>query len=207
MAERLEYTRGRLSEHDVAKNPLDQFAHWLQDAIADKVVEPTAMCLSTVGPDGKPSSRIVLLRGQDEFGFTFFTNYLSRKGQEISGSQWGCLNFWWGSLERQIRIEGSIERVSPEESDSYWRDRPYESRLASAASPQSQVVENREELVAMVEQVRIDRADDVLRPAHWGGYRLVPEYFEFWQGGPARLHDRLVYQRTADQWTIKRLAP
>jgi pyridoxamine 5'-phosphate oxidase len=206
-AHRYEYTRGRLSEDQVALSPFDQFAHWLQDAIAEKVVEPTAMCLSTVGPDVRPSSRIVLLRGQDERGFTFFTNYLSRKGIEMEASRAACLNFWWGALERQVRIEGTIEQVSAEESDAYWRDRPYESQIASATSPQSQVIGSREELIELVEQARIQSPESIARPSHWGGYRLIPDYFEFWQGGPARLHDRIVFTKTESGWSIQRLAP
>lgn len=207
MADRYEYTKGRLLESEANPNPHEQFAHWLQEAIAAKVVEPTAMCLSTVGEDGKPSSRIVLLRSHDDQGFTFFTNYESRKGHEIGGHPFGCLNFWWGSLERQIRIEGSIEPVSAEESNEYWSTRPRESQVASAASLQSQVIPNREHLDELIDQVRGTYADQVPRPSHWGGFRLKPNYFEFWQGGPARLHDRLEYRRDASSWIMKRLAP
>jgi pyridoxamine 5'-phosphate oxidase len=207
VSDRYEYVKGRLMESDASPNPFEQFAHWLQEAISAKVVEPTAMCLSTVGEGGRPSSRIVLLRGQDERGFTFFTNYLSRKGEEIGENRFACLNFWWGSLERQIRIEGWAEKVSADESDAYWNTRPYDSQLASAASPQSQVVESRETLTALVHRVQQENPELVERPSHWGGYRLVPERFEFWQGGPARLHDRLVYRLQGSAWVIERLAP
>ncbi len=191
----------------MAKNPFDQFAHWLQEAIAEKVVEPTAMCLSTVSSDGRPSSRIVLLRAQDDRGFTFFTNYLSRKGREAEANPRGCLNFWWGSLERQIRIEGQIEKVSVDESNAYWAERPYESQIASATSPQSRSIESRDALIKLVNQAQLAHPDFVARPDHWGGYRLVPDYFEFWQGGPARLHDRIAFRRVAANWQIDRLAP
>lgn len=205
--DRYEYTRNNLNSQELAKNPFDQFARWLQEAISEKVVEPTAMCLSTVDVDGHPSSRIVLLRGQDEFGFTFFTNYLSRKGREIEATHHGCLNFWWGALERQIRIEGVLEQVSDQESDEYWNSRPYESQVASAASPQSQEIQSRESLLALVEETQRRHPEHVERPKAWGGYRLVPDYFEFWQGGPARLHDRIVYQRLVGGWQTMRLAP
>lgn len=207
MAERYEYTKGRLLESEANPTPSEQFAHWLQEAIAAQVVEPTAMCLSTVGEGGRPSSRIVLLRGHDERGFTFFTNYESRKGLEIVEHPFGCLNFWWGSLERQIRIEGSIEPVSAEESDEYWSSRPYESQVASAASPQSQLIPDREHLNELIAQVRGTYADQVPRPWHWGGYRLKPNYYEFWQGGVSRLHDRLAYRQVAGTWQMDRLAP
>lgn len=207
MADRYEYTKGRLLESEANPNPHEQFAHWLQEAIAVQVVEPTAMCLSTVGRDGRPSSRIVLLRGHDDRGFTFFTNYDSRKGHEIGEHPLGCINFWWGSLERQIRVEGSIEPVSAEESEEYWDSRPYESQVASAASPQSHVILGRERLDEQIAQVRGTYPDQVPRPSHWGGYRLKPNYFEFWQGGPARLHDRLVYRRDDLGWKMERLAP
>lgn len=207
MAERYDYILGRLRESDVSPNPFEQFAHWLQEAVAASVVEPTAMCLSTVAEDGRPSSRIVLLRGQDERGFTFFTNYMSRKGEEIAASGYGCLNFWWGGLERQIRIEGTVEQVSAEESDAYWAERPYESQLASSASPQSQAIEGREVLGELLERLRAQHPTAVPRPPHWGGYRLVPDYFEFWQGGPARLHDRIAYSLESGRWITVRLAP
>lgn len=207
MPDRYEYLKGRLAEEDASPNPLEQFAHWLQAAISAQVIEPTATCLSTVGSNGRPSSRIVLLRGQDERGFTFFTNYQSRKGEEIEAHRYGCMNFWWGALERQIRIEGVVERVLPEDSDAYWQTRPYESQLASAASPQSQVVDSRESLTAHVHHIQQENPDTVARPEHWGGYRLVPDRFEFWQGGPARLHDRLVYRLVGQAWIIERLAP
>lgn len=207
MAERYEYTKGRLLESEANPNPSEQFAHWLQEAIAAKVVEPTAMCLSTVGPEGKPSSRVVLLRGHDERGFTFFTNYESRKGLEIGENPHGCLNFWWGALERQIRIEGSIEPVSPSESNQYWSSRPLDSQVASAASPQSQVIPSRKKLDELIAEVRKVHADHIPRPSHWGGYRLLPNYYEFWQGGISRLHDRLTYGLVAGTWQMDRLAP
>jgi pyridoxamine 5'-phosphate oxidase len=179
----------------------------MQEAIASGIVEPTAMCLSTVGRTGRPSSRMVLLRGQDEHGFVFFTNYRSRKGEELEAQGYACLNFWWGELERQIRIEGSISRVSAMESDAYWNSRPPESRNASAASPQSQVIASREELEVKVAALAKQYPAGAPRPANWGGYRLTPDYFEFWQGGVARMHDRLAYRMTESGWMIERLAP
>lgn len=207
MAERYEYTKGRLLESEANPNPSEQFAHWLQEAIAAKVVEPTAMCVSTVGPYRQPSSRMVLLRGHDERGFTFFTNYESRKGRHIAQHPYACLNFWWGELERQVRIEGRIEMTSNEESNAYWDSRPHDSQLASAASPQSNQIFSREELAERVLAVKHDHPQVVPRPSHWGGYRLKPSYFEFWQGGPARLHDRLVYRLVDGGWQLNRLAP
>lgn len=207
MAERYEYTKGRLLESEANPNPSEQFAHWLQEAIAAQVVEPTAACLSTVGENKRPSSRIVLLRGHDERGFTFYTNYESRKGLEIGKSHYGCLNFWWGSLERQIRIEGLIEQVAASESDAYWLSRPADSQIASAASPQSQVIPSREKLAELIAEVRRTYPNQVPRPHHWGGYRLHPDYFEFWQGGVSRLHDRLAYRHVAGKWQMDRLAP
>ncbi len=207
MAERYDYTKGQLLESEANVDPFQQFSVWLEEATQAQVIEPTAMCLSTVADNGKPSSRIVLLRSHGPEGFTFFTNYESRKGHEIKECPLGCLNFWWGALERQIRIEGVIEQISEAESDDYWYSRPFESQVASAASPQSQTIEDRESLNILVKQVRDNHTDQIPRPPHWGGYRMQPDMIEFWQGGPARLHDRLRYQRLDNSWQIDRLAP
>lgn len=207
MADRYEYTKGRLLESEANPNPHEQFAHWLQEAIAAKVVEPTAMCLSTVGPYHRPSSRIVLLRGHDERGFTFFTNYESRKGRDIERHRYASLNFWWGDLERQVRIEGRIGKTSNAESNAYWDSRPHDSQIVSAASAQSQRMFSRDELEQRMLTIQHDHPQIIPRPSHWGGYRLVADYFEFWQGGVARLHDRLAYQKTTKGWLIDRLSP
>jgi pyridoxamine 5'-phosphate oxidase len=200
---RSEYTRGELNEGELNPDPLAMLNEWLAYARNANVTEPTAMCLSTVGADQRPSSRFVLLRGVDS-GLLFYTNYLSRKGQEISENPSACVNFWWGDLERQIRVEGRLEKVTPEESDAYFMSRPVGSRVASAASPQSQIVPSREFLDALAQELD---GETLTRPEHWGGYRLVPDYFEFWQGRKARLHDRFAFVRQGDAWIIHRLAP
>ena len=207
MAERYEYQLSRLREDDLDHSPFDQLARWMNDARAQNVIEPTAMCLSTVGPDSRPSARMVLVRHLPESGLTFFSNYQSRKGQELEANANACLTAWWGSLERQVRIEGRVEKLEEELSDAYWESRPYESQLASLASPQSQIIESREALAAMVHQIEQLSPETISRPPHWGGYRLVPDVFEFWQGGPARLHDRLRYRVADNSWIVERLAP
>ena len=207
MSERYEYTRASLTEADLSPSPILQLYRWLEDAVAERVVEPTAACLSTVSVDGLPSSRMVLLRGVEESGITFFTNYLSRKGREISDNPSVCLNLWWARLERQVRVEGKVSIVSHEMSDEYWRERPRESQLASAASPQSEPIGDRQSLLERIGELAAQFPADVPRPEHWGGYRLAPDYFEFWQGGISRLHDRLEYRLRNGIWTIQRLAP
>jgi pyridoxamine 5'-phosphate oxidase len=201
--ERSDYGFGKLDREDLLEDPFEQFKFWLQAAVEHEVPEPAGMCLSTC-IDNRPSSRMVLLRGIDH-GFLFYTNYLSRKGQEIENNPFGCLNFWWPTLERQIRIEGTIEKVSPEQSDEYFLSRPLESQIASAASPQSQIITSRDELEQAVNTLR--ESGITHRPDHWGGYRLLPTYFEFWQGRSARLHDRFAYNRDLREWQISRMAP
>lgn len=205
---RSDYTYGTLSEQEADPNPFRQLERWLAEAIETHLYEPHGMTLSTVGTNGRPSSRVVLLRGLDERGLVFFSNYQSRKGQELEASPWACVNFWWPPLERQVRVEGRVERVEPQLSDAYFASRPYESQIGSAASPQSQVIASREVLEQRIAELKARYPNTVPRPAHWGGYRLIPDTFEFWQGRPSRLHDRLVYRLQPDErWKIERLAP
>jgi len=202
---RTSYTQSTLESVD--PDPFRQLEGWLSDAIAEKVIEPQAMTVSTVGADGRPSSRVVLLRGLSAEGLTFYTNYGSHKGRELEANPYACTNFWWGPLERQVRVEGRVFKVSPQESDAYFASRPRESQAASASSPQSQVIGSRAELEAHMYALEAQYPDQIPRPAHWGGFRLVPDRFEFWQGRPARLHDRFVYSLEGAGWTIGRIAP
>jgi pyridoxamine 5'-phosphate oxidase len=203
---RKDYTLGELELSDLLDQPSMQLKLWLEVATQAGVIEPNAMTLSSVASNGRPSSRVVLLRGLSEQGLTFFTNYGSRKGQELLESGFACVNFWWGALERQVRVEGMVLKVPDEESDAYFASRPYESQLASAASPQSQVI-SREELEQKVAALQLEFPTQVPRPAHWGGFRLMPDTFEFWQGRKARLHDRIRYELKVDAWVKMRLAP
>jgi len=200
------YQKSVLLESEVAGMPLDQFARWFDQALAAEVAEPNAMTLATVGTDGHPSARIVLLKGYDAQGFVFYSNYASRKGQELSEHPWASLLFFWQPLERQVRIEGRVERVSAAESDAYYHSRPLGSRIGAWASQQSQPV-SRAELEAREAEFSARFGDAPPRPEHWGGYRLRPERVEFWQGRPSRLHDRLCYERQGDGWQITRLSP
>ncbi|MBV9790549.1 MAG: pyridoxamine 5'-phosphate oxidase [Chloroflexi bacterium] len=206
---RREYTQHGLSETEVAADPFAQFRVWFDHALAAQLPEPNAMTLATATPDGKPSARVVLLKGFDQRGFVFYTNYHSRKGGEIEASGWAALVFFWPDLERQVRVEGRVERVSPQESDDYFASRPAGSRLGAWASPQSQVISGRDVIEQRLSALTTQYADqDVPRPPHWGGYRVVPGTIEFWQGRPNRLHDRLRYRLSDDQrWTVERLAP
>jgi len=205
--DRSEYGQKSLDLGDLLADPIDQLQRWLDDASEAKVVEPSAMCLSTVSAAGRPSSRMVLLRGLDARGLAFYSNYESRKGQEIEAHPDVCVNFWWGPLERQVRVEGRVTRLDPKESDAYFASRPHPSQVASAASPQSQVVESRQELESRVQRLADQYPNNVPRPDNWGGYLLTPDRFEFWQGRAARLHDRLAYRLEAGRWKIERLAP
>jgi pyridoxamine 5'-phosphate oxidase len=201
---RQEYLRGTLEKESLLENPLEQLQLWLQEASAASILEPNGMTISTVR-NNRPSSRVVLLRGIDS-GLVFYTNYLSRKGTDTAANAHACASFWWAGLERQIRIEGTIQKVSSAESDAYFASRPYESQLASAASPQSQIIE-RDILEQKVMDLRLKHPETMPRPEHWGGYRLIPDYFEFWQGRKARLHDRIVYVFEHGIWVKQRLAP
>ena len=206
---RREYTQHGLSESEVDADPFAQFRAWFDHALAAQLPEPNAMTLATTTPDGKPSARVVLLKGFDQRGFVFYTNYHSRKGSEIEASGWAALVFFWPELERQVRVEGRVERVSPQESDDYFASRPAGSRLGAWASPQSQVIASRDVLEQRLSALTNQYADqDIPRPQHWGGYRVAPTAIEFWQGRPNRLHDRLRYRLSNDQrWLLERLAP
>ncbi|TAG06326.1 MAG: pyridoxamine 5'-phosphate oxidase [Betaproteobacteria bacterium] len=204
---RKDYKLASLGKRDLAADPFTQFKKWLDEAIAAEVPEPTAMNLATVGVNARPSARIVLLKGVDEKGFVFFTNYESRKGRELAESQWAALTFHWVELERQVRIEGHVEKVDAKTSDEYFNSRPVKSRLGAIASAQSEKVESREALEKAFADAEAQYGDNPPRPANWGGYVIVPEMVEFWQGRRSRLHDRLAFQRQFGGWHIERLAP
>jgi pyridoxamine 5'-phosphate oxidase len=206
---RRNYTRAGLDETEADPNPFNQFQTWFDQALSADLPEPNAMTLATATASGKPSARIVLLKGFDEEGFLFYTNYNSEKGQQLAANPWGALVFWWAELERQVRIEGRVEKVSTEESEAYFASRPFDSQLGAWASQQSEVISSRavlEEKLAELEQKYEKQV--VPKPPHWGGYRLSPTEFEFWQGRPSRLHDRLRYRQGSDDtWLRERLAP
>lgn len=205
---RREYSSRSLDKADVDRDPFAQFGRWMEDALSAELPEPTAMTLATVDGEGRPSSRVVLLKGFDPAGFVFYTNYLSRKGQEIENSPYVGLSFFWPELERQVLVSGRAGKVMPDESDEYFASRPFESRIGAWASAQSTVIGDRAELEAKVSDLRARYADgNVPRPPHWGGYRVVPGRFEFWQGRPSRLHDRICYTLREDGWDIVRLSP
>ncbi|CAB3746846.1 pyridoxamine 5'-phosphate oxidase [Paraburkholderia humisilvae] len=205
---RKNYSRGSLDEADLERDPILQFEKWFAQAIEAQLPEPNAMTLATVDSRGHPSARIVLIKGVDARGFVFFTNYESRKGRELADNPRASLLFHWIELERQVRIEGSVEMTSPAESDAYYASRPLESRIGAWASEQSQVIENRAALEAREREISAKYGDHPPRPPHWGGYRVVPDTIEFWQGRPSRLHDRMRYTRDGSgSWRIARLSP
>ncbi|AKD24904.1 pyridoxamine-phosphate oxidase [Polynucleobacter duraquae] len=204
---RKNYTFGQLSETEVSPNPLNLFQVWFDQAVKAECPEPNSMTLATADSAGNPSARIVLLKGADSAGFTFFTNYESQKGKELAARPHAALLFHWHELERQVRIKGVVERVSPAESDEYFHSRPAASRIGAWASPQSSEIPNREFLEEAEKRFAADFGDKPPRPEHWGGYRLQPTEIEFWQGRPSRLHDRIHYQLDGAQWRITRLAP
>ncbi|MBP7203830.1 MAG: pyridoxamine 5'-phosphate oxidase [Propionivibrio sp.] len=205
---RKSYEQGSLEEHQVAGEPLRQFQDWLAEALRIGIHEPNAMTVATVGANGRPSSRPVLIKGCDERGIVWYTNYASRKGRELEAHPFAALQFHWVELERVVRIEGAVEKVSAEESDAYFASRPLSHRIGAWASPQSEVIPGRGTIVARAAEHGLKFGLHPPRPPHWGGYRLVPDYWEFWQGRASRLHDRIAYRLQADgSWQRERLAP
>ncbi|HEY8067779.1 MAG TPA: pyridoxamine 5'-phosphate oxidase [Burkholderiales bacterium] len=204
---RQEYMRAGLAEADAHADPLAQFERWFEDALAAGLPLANAMTLATVSAAGAPDARAVLLKGLDNGGFVFYTNYDSRKGRQLAARPEACLVFLWTQLERQVRIEGKVEQVSASDSDRYFLSRPVGARLSARASAQSSVVAGREILEAEMQKQKSEHGENPPRPAHWGGYRVVPSRIEFWQGRENRLHDRLLYSRSGDAWKIERLAP
>ena len=205
---RRDYASRALTEQDAAPDPIDQFRAWFSDALRAEMLDVNAMTLATVSPSGDPSARTVLLKDVDERGFVFFTNYDSAKGQDLAAKPRACLLMFWAELERQVRVTGSVTKTAREESETYFQSRPFESRIGAWASPQSRVVSGREELDARYAEYLAKYPSTVPLPPFWGGYRVAPERIEFWQGRKSRLHDRLLYVKSADgTWTRERLAP
>jgi len=204
---RHDFLKAAFDEKDADKDPFKQFENWFSNAAQSKVAEPNAMVLSTVAKTGKPSSRVVLLRGFENNTFTFFTNYDSRKGKNIKENNYACLLFFWPELERQIRIEGKIEKATAKTSDTYFASRPLNSRIGACASPQSKVLKNRQQLEKLVMAINAKYSSDIPRPKNWGGYVLKATYYEFWQGRESRLHDRICYSFKNKKWLKQRLAP
>ena len=204
---RQSYERGALREEDLAPEPITLFLRWFEEARKAGVTEPNAMALATVTSDGHPANRIVLLKEADERGFAFYTNLQSRKSRELASTERAALVFWWEPLQRQVRVEGAVEGVPPGEADAYFASRPRPSQLGAWASPQSQPLDSREVLDERLAEAERQFDEAVPRPPFWGGWRVVPEAVEFWQGRPSRLHDRFRYTREGDGWTVSRLAP
>ncbi len=205
---REDYTRHTFSETDIDASPFRQFQLWFSDALAANLIEPNAMTVATATKDGKPSARVVLLKGFDERGFVFYTNYESKKGQELAENPWAALVFRWAELKRQVRVEGQVEKCSAEDSDRYFQSRPLGSRLGACVSQQSRAISSREVLeFRLQELIEESENTEILRPPYWGGYRLSPTTIEFWQGRPNQLHDRLRYRLHEGSWLIERLSP
>lgn len=204
---RTDYKHGALDEDHAAADPIDQFSRWWDEALRAEVLEPNAMTLATADADGKPAARTVLLKGFDAQGFVFYTNYESRKGRELAENPRASLLFFWPELERQVRIDGAVARVSAEESDAYFASRPLASRIGAWASPQSQPINSKAWLMARAAEMGLRHGLTPDRPDHWGGFRVKPIDIEFWQGRPSRLHDRLLYQQDGTLWQRSRLAP
>lgn len=205
---RQEYAAGSLNETNMPHNPMEVFNVWLDFAINSGLTEPNAMTVATATADGKPSARVVLLKEVNDNGFVFFTNYMSRKGRELIVNPEVAIVFDWHNLERQVRVEGRAEKLSSEESEAYFNERPEDAKIGAWASPQSKIVKDREELEKHLEEIEEQFEDmPVHRPSHWGGYLIRPSVIEFWQGRPSRMHDRIVYYKTEDGWTMHRLAP
>jgi pyridoxamine 5'-phosphate oxidase len=203
---RTDYVKNELNFDDLTVHPFDLFKSWMTDAL-EQISEPNAFVLSTVNTEGKPSSRVLLLRDLDDKGFNFFTNYNSQKSQDIESNPYVCMNFFWYESERQVRVSGRIEKLPSESSEDYFNSRPYESKIGAWSSPQSSVIESREVLNKNVKDFSSQYTEDVPRPPHWGGYCIVPDKIEFWQGRSSRLHDRFVYSLEGEEWKIVRLAP
>jgi pyridoxamine 5'-phosphate oxidase len=204
---RKSYEKDELDEQASAPDPLQQFQRWFEQALSAQLPEPNAMTLATVGEGGRPSTRVVLIKGYDARGIVWYTNYESRKGRELAANPFAALQFHWVELERVVRIEGRVEKAASDESDAYYASRPLDSRLGAWASPQSRVIASRAVLVAAAAKAAAVHALNPPRPPHWGGYRLVPDTWEFWQGRKSRLHDRLRYRLDGSAWVRERLAP
>ena len=205
---RKDYTLNGLRKEDVLENPIDQFKRWFAEALASQVLEPNGMVLSTIGRDGYPHGRVVLLKDVDARGFSFYTNYLSHKGDDLAQHPVASLTFWWPELERQVRIVGKVEKVETAESDAYFAVRPRGSQIGAWVSEQSQTIANRKVLEEKLAELEAQFANQaVVRPPHWGGYRVLPHQIEFWQGRPSRLHDRLCYTYESNEWKLERLSP
>jgi len=203
---RREYTAKPLHKLEMAANPFVQFEFWMAEAMESNILDPTAATLSTVDSQGQPSSRIILVKEFSQKGLVIYTNYHSKKGQDLQENNKVALLFYWDSLHRQIRLQGTVEKVSEEHSDQYFSKRPIDSQIAAASSDQSQPITSRQELETKYKQLT-ESPDPVIRPRNWGGYLIKPDYFEFWQGRPSRLHDRMVYQQENGKWALSRIQP
>ncbi|MCZ7611481.1 MAG: pyridoxamine 5'-phosphate oxidase [Ignavibacterium sp.] len=204
---RLNYEQGQLLESNIEMNPFELFRNWFDQAVEAKIIEPNAMTIATATKEGIPSARVVLLKGFDETGFVFYTNYHSRKGKELNDNPFAAILFWWREFERQIRIEGKIEKISRKESEEYFNQRPLTSRYGTLASDQSEIIESREVLEKRFIDLEKQYGENPPTPENWGGYKLIPAKFEFWQGRTSRLHDRICYYKENNNWKIFRLQP